>query len=366
MESPADRTVCERLWGASRGFDFANQASRSGYSIPRQHCDSLLHMGDLTLLVLANPTEPQLAMLEQLPPETSIAVGEQVEAFERAAPDAEVIFNWSGSRELLREVFRMCPRVRWVHTRWAGLDGLLFPELEESAAALTNGTGVFSESLGEFALAGILFFAKDLGRMIRNQAAGRWEQFDVDEISGQTLGIIGYGDIGHQVASRARAMGMRVVAVKRHALPPGATDAHAERIYTPERTEEMIAISDYILVTAPLTTETRGLVGEREFAAMKPTAVVMNLGRGPVIDEAAMLRALRERRIRGAVLDVFDTEPLPPDHPFYRMDNVLVSPHTADHTADWLERAMRLFLENFERFRKGEPLNNLIDKKLGY
>ena len=334
--------------------------------MPHQDCDSLLHMGDLTVLVLANPTEPQLAMLEQLPVETSIAVGERSGAFERAAGDADVIFNWSGSRDLLREVFRMCPRVRWVHTRWAGLDGLLFPELVESAAALTNATGVFSESLGEFALAGILFFAKDLSRMIRNQAAGKWEQFDIVEITGQTLGIIGYGDIGHQVAARARAMGMRVVAVKRHALPAGAADACAERIYTPERTAEMIAISDYILVAAPLTAETRGLIGEREFAAMKATAVVINLGRGPVIDEAAMVRALDRRQIRGAVLDVFDTEPLPEGHPFYRLDNVLVSPHTADHTADWLERAMQLFLDNFERFRKGQPLDNLVDKKLGY
>jgi len=260
----------------------------------------------------------------------------------------------------------MCPRVRWVHTRWAGLDGLLFPELAESAAALTNGTGVFSESLGEFAMAGILFFAKDLRRMVRNQAAGRWEQFDVDEISGQTLGIVGYGDIGHQVASRAWAMGMRVVAVKRHALPAGATDTYAEQIYPPERMPEMIAISDYIVAAAPLTAETRGLIGQREFAAMKPTAVVINLGRGPVIDETAMVRALSERRIRGAVLDVFDPEPLPEGHPFYRLDNLLLSPHTADHTADWLERAMQLFLDNFAQFRQGQPMNNIVDKKLGY
>ena len=158
---------CDRSPAISRENIWSGQAK----SVPHQDCDSLLHMGDLTVLVLANPTEPQLAMLEQLPVETSIAVGERSGAFERAAGDADVIFNWSGSRDLLREVFRMCPRVRWVHTRWAGLDGLLFPELVESAAALTNATGVFSESLGEFALAGILFFAKDLGRMIRNQAA---------------------------------------------------------------------------------------------------------------------------------------------------------------------------------------------------
>jgi len=323
-------------------------------------------MGDITVLVLANPTEPQLAMLEQLPAETSIAVGERVEAFERAAAEADVIFNWSCSGELLREVFRLCPRVRWVHTRSAGLDGLLFPELVKSAAPLTNGTGVFGESLGEFALAGILFFAKDLRRMIRNQAAGRWEPFDVAEIARQTVGIVGYGDIGRAVASRARAMGMRVLAVKRHAPPAGAKDAYADRIYTPEHMREMIALSDYIVAAAPLTAETRGLIGEPEFAVMKEQAVVINLGRGPVIDEAAMVRALSEHLIRGAVLDVFDAEPLPEGHPFYRLDNVLLSPHTADHTADWLDRAMQFFLDNFARFHKGQPLQNLVDKKLGY
>jgi len=337
-----------------------------GSSAARAACGSLLEMSDLTVLVLANPAERQLAMLEQLPPETSIVVGERVEAFERAAPEADVLFNWSGPGDLLRAVFRMCRRVRWVHMRSAGLDGLLFPELVESAALLTNATGVFSEPLGEFALAGMLFFAKDLRRMLRNQAAGRWEQFDIAEITGQTVGIIGYGDIGRAVAARARAMGMRVLAVKRHALPEGAMDPYAERIYAPDQIAEMISICDYIAVTAPLTPETRGLVGEREFAAMQSTAVVINLGRGPVIDEATLLRALTERRIRGAVLDVFDAEPLPDGHPFYSLDNVLVSPHCADHTPDWLERAMQFFLDNFELFRKGETLRNLVDKKLGY
>ena len=128
----------------------------------------------------------------------------------------------------------------------------------------------------------------------------------------------------------------------------------------------MIALSDYIVAAAPLTVETRGLIGEREFAAMKATAVVINLGRGPVIDERAMVRALSERRIRGAALDVFETEPLPEGHPLYGLDNVLLSPHTADHTADWLDRAMQFFLDNFARFHQGQPLQNLVDKKLGY
>jgi phosphoglycerate dehydrogenase-like enzyme len=323
-------------------------------------------MDDNTVLVLADPTEPQLAMLADLPEKTGIAVGNSLEAFERAAPDADVIFNWSGALALVREVFLMAPKVRWVHSRSAGLDHVLFPELVESPVPLTNGSGVFSPSLGEFALAAILYFAKDFRRMIRNQIAGRWEQFDITEITGQTVGIVGYGDIGRAVATRVRAMGMRVLAVKRHAPPASNADSLVDQIYSPDQRAEMISRCDYIVVAAPLTPETRGMISQAEFAAMKPSAVVINVGRGPVIDEDAMLKALTEGRIKGAGLDVFTHEPLPDGHPFYRMETVLLSPHCADHTADWLDQAMRFFLENFERFRKGEPLRNIVDKKLGY
>jgi phosphoglycerate dehydrogenase-like enzyme len=323
-------------------------------------------MDDNTVIVLADPVDPQLAMLADLPEKTGIAVGNVPEAFARAAPDATVILNWSGSRALLRDVFLMAPKVRWVHSRSAGLDSLLFPELVESSVPLTNGSGVFSPSLGEFALGAILYFAKDFRRMIRNQMAGRWEQFDITEISGQTVGIVGYGDIGRAVAMRVCAMGMRVLAVKRHAPQSDNPDPLVERVYLPEQRAEMIALCDYIVAAAPLTPETRGMLGEAEFAAMKPSAVVINVGRGPVIDEDAMLKALTEGRIKGAGLDVFTHEPLPAGHAFYKMENVLLSPHCADHTADWLEQAMRFFIENFDRFQKGEPLRNVVKKKLGY
>ena len=202
--------------------------------------------------------------------------------------------------------------------------------------------------------------------MIRNQEAGVWEVFRREEISRQTVGIVGYGDIGRAVASRARAMGMRVLAVKRHAPPSGGGDALVDKIFGPEGCVEMIAQTDYVVAAAPLTRETRGMIGQREFAAMKPGAVVVNLGRGPVIDEPAMIRALTERRIKGAALDVFEREPLPAGHPFFKLENVLLSPHCADHTSDWEKDAMRFFLAQFKRFRKGEPLQNVVDKTLGY
>ena len=305
-----------------------------------------------TVLVLADPTDPLLGMLEALPEGVRIAAGNRMEAFADLAPQADVILNWTGSRELLRQVWGMAPRVRWVHSRSAGLDELLFPELAESPVPLTNARGIFSEILGEFAIAAVLFFAKGLRRMVRSQAAGVWDQFDTVEIAGQTMGVIGMGDIGKAAARRAEAMGMRTIGLRR-------ADG-------PERKRELLARSDYVVLATPLTPETRGIIGEAELRAMKAEAVLINVGRGPLVDEAALVAALRERRIGGAALDVFDQEPLPEGHAFYGLDNVLLSPHAADHTPDWKQRAMQMFLDNFERYRKGEPLENVVDKGRGY
>jgi phosphoglycerate dehydrogenase-like enzyme len=323
-------------------------------------------MKKLSILVLAAPDEPQLSMLDELRESASILIGNSVSAFEKAAGSADVIFNWSGSLSLIRDVFLISPGVRWVHSRSAGLERTLFPELIASDVIMTNGSGVFSSSLGEFALAAILYFAKDFRRMIRNQTAGRWEPFDVLPIAGHTVGIVGYGDIGRAVASRVRAMGMNVLAVKRHVSAQNNSDSLADRIYSTEQRLAMLPQCDYVVVAAPLNAETLGLINEAEFAAMKPSAVIINVGRGPVINEQAMINALSQHKIKGAALDVFDEEPLPGGHPFYKLENVLLSPHCADHTPDWLDNAMRFFLAQFERFRRGQPLLNIVDKKLGY
>jgi phosphoglycerate dehydrogenase-like enzyme len=312
------------------------------------------------LLVLASGDDPQFAMLNHLPH----TVCGEVAACAQAGKDATVILQWSGTRELLRGSLATCGEVRWVHCRAAGVDNLLFPELVESEVLLTNGSGVFSASLGEFVLAAILYFAKDFRRMVRNQTAGVWEPFDVEEVGGQTVGILGYGDIGRAVASRVKAVNLCVLATKRHI--PGSADPLVEHFYKPEQRLEMIALCDYIVATAPLTEETRHMISDAEFAVMKPTAVVINVGRGPVIDEAALLRALTARRIKGAGLDVFEHEPLPTGHPLYKLKNVLLSPHCADHTADWQDQAMRFFLEQYGRFQQGEPLKNIVNKRSGY
>ncbi len=305
-------------------------------------------------------------MLGALRETADVVIGNSPDAFKSAAGSAEVIFNWSGSLSLIREVFLMSHAVRWVHSRSAGLERTLFAELIASNVTMTNGSGVFSPSLGEFALAAILYFAKDFRRMIRSQTAGLWEPFDVLPISGQTVGIVGYGDIGRAVATRVRAMGMKVLAVKRHVSTQKNPDLLADQIYGPDHLIEMLSHCDYIVVAAPLNAETLGLIGEAEFAAMKPGAVIINVGRGPVIEERAMIKALSERKIKGAALDVFAEEPLPKGHPFYQLENVLLSPHCADHTPDWLDNAMRFFIAQFERFRQDQPLLNVVNKKLGY
>ena len=305
-------------------------------------------------------------MLDQLREAADVVIGNSAVALEPSARNAEILFNWSGSLSLMREVFRMCRGLRWIHSRSVGLERTLFPELIASDVTLTNGRGVFSPPLGEFALAAILYFAKDLRRMIRNQQSGLWEPFDVTLVSGQTVGIVGFGDIGRAVATRVRAVGLQVLALRRHV--PGKTepDPLVDQLYSANQRNEMIPCCDYVVVAVPLTDETRGLIGPAEFAAMKETAVLINLGRGPVIHEGALIKALSEHRIRGAALDVFDEEPLPSGHPFYRMENLLLCPHCADHTPDWLDDAMRFFLLQFARFRRGEPLLNIVNKTLGY
>jgi phosphoglycerate dehydrogenase-like enzyme len=328
------------------------------------HANFLL-MGSVTLLALADPAEPQLALLEELRGEATLAICDTPAACAHTAAHADVVLNWLSDTTVLQQIWPMATRLRWVHTRSAGLDGMLFPEIVESPVVLTNARGVFSDILGEFTIGAVLFFAKDFRRLVLSQMAGKWDQFDITEVRGQTLGLVGYGDIGRAVAVRAHALGMKVVALRRRP-ELSRDDTYVARVFPPEGKHEMLGISDYVVVGAPLTPESRGMIGDGEFAVMKPTGVLINIGRGPVVSEAALVRALSERRIRGAALDVFDTEPLPAGHPFYHLDNVLLSPHSADHTPDWKERALRLFLENFRRFRRGQPLLNVVNKKLGY
>lgn len=322
-------------------------------------------MAPIRLLMLGDSAEPQLRALKEFPEDVHWTLTLAPDVIRSEAPQADVILSACFSGDPFQLAWPLAERVRWVHTLSAGVEHLLTPEFAATPVPLTNSRGVYKRSLAEFALLGILYFAKDIPRMLANQRAGRWAPFEITEAHGKTVGIVGYGEIGRASAQLAHGLGMRVLALRRRtALSDG--DSTADATFGPDALASMLAQCDYVVVAAPGTPETRGMIGAPEFAAIKSSAVIINIGRGSVIAEAPLLRALQEGRLRGAALDVFEKEPLPEGHPFFSMPNVLVSPHCADRTSDWLEQSARFFLGNFERFRKGEPLENIVDKKVSY
>jgi phosphoglycerate dehydrogenase-like enzyme len=322
-------------------------------------------MDQINVVVLGDPTEPTLKLLDQLGASVKLTIAKTADALGESLAEARVLFNWSGPKAEIKNVLERAPNLEWIHARYAGLDALLFAELIDHHIPLTNGRGTFSQSLGEFVMTGALYWAKDLPRMMKAKAEHRWEVFNILELSTQTMGIVGHGDIGRAIARRAKAFGMRVLALRRDPAPrPG--DEDVDKVYATKDLHQMLSECDYVVVAAPLTPDTKHLMSTAEFNAMKPEAIIMNVGRGPVIDEAAMTEALRTRRIRGAALDVFEAEPLPAGSALWDLDNVLISAHTADHTKDWLNDAVLFFVEQFFRWKKGEPLKNVVDKHAGY
>ena len=318
-------------------------------------------MGEITVAVLGDPSEAILAKI-------AAALGSDVKirvAGHADAKQARVLFSWGGGRDELERTMAAAPHLEWLHSRSAGLDKLLFPALIESPIVLTNGRGVFSQALGEFAILGALWFAKFVPRLLQAKAERKWEHFNVYALSKQTMGVVGHGDIGRAVAWRAKALGMRVLALRRDSSPR-AGDEHVDKVYATADILQMLPQCDYVAVAAPLTPETQGMMGKREFAVMKKEAVIINVGRGPVINEAAMVDALQSGQLRGAALDVFEVEPLPQGSPLWAMDNVLISPHCTDNTMDWLDDAANFFVEQFGRWRAGAPLRNIVDKRAGY
>ena len=298
-----------------------------------------------------------------------IFISNDLPTLEQHAPDAEIILfsGLTGNAVPFGEVWKRAPNLKWVHSLAAGVDKLMVDGFFDSPVPLTNARGVFKRSLAEFAVLGMLYFFKRVRRLIESQRAHRWDDFLVDWLPGKVMGVIGYGEIGRECATLAKALGVKVHATRRKP-ELSKNDPILDRIFPADRLREMLQEVDVVLAAAPLTHETRHLIGEAEFSAMKPRAIVINVGRGPVIDEAALIRALQEHRIQGAALDVFETEPLPADSPLWDMENVLISPHCTDRTRDpdWLDLTAQCFVQNFWRYIKGEPLKNVVDKKAGY
>ena len=308
----------------------------------------------MRLLVIAPPDFPPLQMLRREMPDIALSIGTDAESLRSDAIGCDAVLVAPRYGSVLTELWRELAGVRWIHTLAAGVEFLPFDLLQRGAMVVTNSRGLYADALGEFAIAAMLWFAKDLRRLVRSQEAGRWEPFNVERLEGKTAGIIGYGSIGRAVGRRASSLGMHVLGVSRR-----------QELGEPT-IDDVIPEADFVVLSAPLTPATYRLMTRERIARMKSSAVFINIGRGATVDEEALVEALEAGRIRGAALDVFETEPLPPGHRLWKLDNVLLSPHTADHTNDSHARAMQFFLENLRRFRAGESLENVVDTVAQY
>ena len=308
-------------------------------------------------------------------PEDEFVYHHDYEGIESDLKDAEVAMTWS----LNAEQIKAAPKLRWIHSTAAAVHQLLIPEILNSRIILTNASSVHGPVVAEHVLALMFALAKRLPTAFRMQQRHDWgqeqmtqEQPQLRELRDATVGIVGVGSIGGEVARIASVMGMRVIAVRANPMKgvdwvPANDPLRAQhRVYGPKDIDRMLSEADFVVISAPVTSSTTHLIGARALAAMKPDAYVINVARGALLDETALIEALRERRIGGAALDVFEHEPLPGDSPLWDLDNVLITPHQGGISHKLWERQFQLFSQNLRRYEMGAPLIGLVDKKAGY
>ncbi len=291
--------------------------------------------------------------------------------------DVEVMLRGWLSPEAFDRVLTHAPRLAWVHSATSGVEGALTPGALERDIVVTNARGVFSQPIAEYVMMMILAISRRLPQLLELQRERTWQPLEGAELRDVTVGIVGLGSIGRAVGSLTEAFGCRVVAVRRRADPDGSDPDSADepgstrptgfdRVGGPDGLPDLLAESDFIVLAAPLTPDTESMIDARTLAMIKPGAWLINVARGRLIDERALLRALTDGTLGGAVLDTFRDEPLPPDSPFYDLPNVIVTPHTAWSSGRVLDRSVELFCDNLRRFARREPMVNLVDPSAGY
>ena len=293
----------------------------------------------------------------------------RAEEFLQSLREAEIVCSYwmpNNWREL-------APHLRWLQCSGAGVDGLRPTGVldSDSGVIVTTATGIHATTISEYVFGSMLMFNRSWPEMVRLQdrhiwpSSGKWYHLSGRELADQALAIIGLGHIGRRIAQLGRAFGMRVLATRR-SVSEGATDPDVDQLYPMERLHGMLRESDYVVVAAPLTPETNHLIGEEELRVMRPHAYLVNVSRGRVIDEAALIHALQEQWIAGAGLDVTVEEPLPADSPLFSMSNVILTPHISGVSVHYDQRLTALFADNLKRYRAGQPLRNQYDPQRGY
>jgi phosphoglycerate dehydrogenase-like enzyme len=275
--------------------------------------------------------------------------------------DALVV--WELDVEATVQAVEQHPRLGWVHMRWAGVPGQILKALGERPIPLTNGSGAHGMAIGEYVVGVVMNHYKRFHEMRAAQLRSEWiPEFKIRELRGQSVGIIGLGDLGLSIARVLRPFGVHLRGLRRSA----ALTPEVDELFEPSRVRDFVQALDVLVVAAPLTRETRDLIGATELAALAPGALLVNVGRAAIVDQAAMVEALRSGQLGGAALDVFLEEPLETDSPLWQMPQVFISPHCADASPQSLERGLELFLANLGRFQRGEPLHHVVDRAAGY
>jgi phosphoglycerate dehydrogenase-like enzyme len=287
------------------------------------------------------------------------------DAGESAFEEAEVLLLGAVAASSLDHLVGRTPRLRWIHSASAGVDRISTSIVRERGLIVTNARGVFSRPIAEYVVMMSLAIARRLPQLLELQRERTWQPLRGRELSELTVGIVGYGSIGEEVARLLRPFGCRIVATRRH-LERGAGDVENVELFGLDELSEVLRMSDLIVVAAPLTDETAGLIGAEQLAEMREDAWLINIARGRLIDELALRRALESGWIGGAVLDVFSEEPLSPESPLYHTPNLLITPHTSWASDRVVERTVELFIDNLRRHLAGEPLRNLVDLEAGY
>ena len=301
-------------------------------------------------------------MVQQLAPDADVRLALNPDEAGEFLSEADILVtsNW----DLKPDTFMKAKNLKWIHAISAGVEHLLFDELLTSDVQLTNARGIFDTPAAEHTLAMMLAFSRGIVPMVRNQAQSKWKRLEMNDLQGATLGIVGLGSIGRELARMAKVgFGMKVIATKRRMTE----EEHIDLLLPPEKLPELLAESDYVVLAAALTPETEGLIGEKELRTMKENAILINIARGPLVQEDALYHALREKWIAGAGLDVFNKEPLSPESPFYDLSNVIITAHRAGFTHHMLnDERIENFCENLDDYLHDRPLRTLVDKKLGY
>lgn len=281
--------------------------------------------------------------------------------FDASLSEAEIVYGL----RLPQDVIKKAPNLKWVQVMSAGVERFLDADMRESQVVLTNVSGIHAIPISEFVIGLMLMFVKESSASMDLKQKRKWERISPVVLANKTVGIVGLGSIGQQVARLAKAFGMKVVATRRTARE-GDRARNVDAVFPPSRLRDLLSESDFVVLSVPFTAETNMLMGENELRSMKRSARLINIARGGIVDEQALVKALREGWIAGAGLDVFATEPLPVDSPLWTLPNVFVSPHVSGTREDYVLAATRLFVDNLHRYLAGKRLRNVVNKARGY